>query len=189
MLISKFDTTNIEIHITEFENNYRFKFPEQYKNFLISHNGGETPKSKFKINKVSSDIKGFFGLGKANKHYNYSIFTELEEIQEFIKDNLIPIGLNTFGDYIMIGINKENLGNIYFCYHDQPREYIKLAEDFKTFISKCKSEKIGHIKSIEERKELLIKNGNEENITPGWIEIWQKEIDKYANIKQEKLIL
>ena len=189
MLISKFDITNIKEIIDEFENTHMFKFPPQYKNFLVTHNGGETPKSKFKINKISSDIKGFFGLGKAKEDFNYSFFEEFGGISEFIKDDVIPIGMNIFGDYIMIGIHDDNFGKVYFYYHDQPKKYIELTEDFKTFVAKCKSEKIGHIKSIEERKEMLMKSGNEENITADWIEVWQEEIDKYANINQEKLIL
>ena len=89
----------------------------------------------------------------------------------------------------MIGTGKENNGKIFFYYHDRPKKYIELTDDFNTFIKKCKSEKIGHIKTIEERKATLIEHGNEENITPGWIRRWQEEIDRYSNIHQEELIL
>jgi len=57
---------------------------------------------------------------------------------------------------------------------------IELCLDFALFIKKCKS---------EERKEYMIANGNGDLVDDGLIEIWQAEIDRYANINQEELIL
>ena len=189
MLISKFGTDNIIEDIKDFEDKYKFKFPEQYKKFLIAYNGGETPDSEFRINKIHSDISGFFGLGKADENYNYSQFEKIGHFQGFLEDSVIPIGENTFGDYILLGIGEENNGKVFYRYHDKPKKDIVLTGDFIAFTKKCKSEKIGNIMSIEERKAMLIKNGKEKNITPDWIEAWQEEIDRYANIQQEKLIL
>jgi len=189
MLISKFVTSNIEEYIEEFETKYKFKFPEQYKKFLIDYNGGETPDTEFRINRISSDISGFYGLGEAKEHYNYSQFEKAGHIQEFLEDDVIPIGENSFGDYVMLGIGESNNGKIFFRYHDRPRKDIELTDDFITFTKKCKSEKIGHIMTIEERKEMLIRNGKEKNITPDWIEAWQEEIDRYSNIYQVELRL
>jgi hypothetical protein len=59
MLISKFSNSDVEENINDFESRYSFKFSEQYRNFLKKYNGGDTPDTKFKINKVSSDLKGF----------------------------------------------------------------------------------------------------------------------------------
>ena len=53
----------------------------------------------------------------------------------------------------------------------------------------CKSEKIGHIRTIEERKKAVIVAGNWSKITGKTIEGWQKEIDKYANINQEEVLI
>ncbi|MFI3212223.1 MAG: SMI1/KNR4 family protein [Eubacteriales bacterium] len=189
MLISKFDTTNVEENIKEFEGKYNFTFPDQYKYFLLEYNGGLTPKTNFKINKVSSDIEGLYGFCLENKSYNYNKFEKIISFENWLNDYVLPIGENSFGDYIMIGVGQENKGKVYFYYHDRPKKYIELTDDFITFVSKCKSKKIGHIKSVQERKEMLIKNGKEKNITDGWIKIWQVEIDKYANIHQEELIL
>jgi len=189
MLISRFCTDNIKEDIKKFEDEYKFEFPEQYKRFLIAYNGGETPDSEFRINKISSDISGFFGLGKADDLYNYSQFEKLGHFQDFLEDSVIPIGENSFGDYILLGIGEENNGKVFYRHHDKPKKDIMLTNDFITFTKKCKSEKIGYIMTIEERKEMLIRNGKEKNITPDWIEAWQEEIDRYANIHQEKLIL
>lgn len=189
MLISKFDNTNILSDIEIFEKKYKFDFPKIYRSFLLKYNGGETPKTKFKINRVASDLRAFYGFGNANEYYHFDKIEKDIHFNEWLQENIIPIATNVFGDYIMIGIKDENRGKVFFRYHDRTNKAIELAGNFELFINKCKSEKIGHIKSIEERKELLIKNGNAENITDDWIEVWQAEIDKYSNMHQEELTI
>ena len=57
------------------------------------------------------------------------------------------------------------------------------------FAAKCKSKEIGHIETIEERKQDMIARGLEKHITEVKIKGWQAEIDKYANIHQEEFVL
>lgn len=189
MLISKFDNTNIEKEIEDFEYKYNFKFPDMYKEFLLKYNGGETPKSEFKISKISSDIRAFYGLGKADKYYHFNTFEKISPFGDWLQENIIPIATNVFGDYVMIGIGNENNGKIFFCYHDRSNKPIELAKNFKEFLKQCKSKKIGHIQTVEERKQKLIKNGNEKNITPALIKIWEEQIYEYANLHQEEIAL
>ena len=189
MLISKFDNTDIEINIREFEKKYKFKFPIQYRNFLFKYNGGETPDTDFRISKISSDIIGFYGLGNVDESYNYSFFESFGGLSNFLNDFVIPVATNVCGDYIIIGIGNENNGIMYFYYHDEPKKYIKLTDDFLDFVSRCKSKMLGHIPTIEERLERVKKNGNFDEIDNDIIELWQAEIDKYGNMKQETVVL
>ena len=73
--------------------------------------------------------------------------------------------------------------------HDRRKKYIKLTDTLCEFASKCKSEKIGHIRSIDERKQSMIAKGMEKYITEATIKGWQAEIDVYANIHQEEFVL
>lgn len=189
MLISRFNNTNIDKYINDFQTKYKVIIPPEYKNFLLKYNGGKTPESKFKIGKISSDIRGFYGLGECEDNLDYLYLEKIHVLQDFLNDNYLPIAVNSFGDYIVIDINVDNKEGVYFYYHDRPKKYIEISENFAEFIKKCKSDKIGKISSIEDRKERLIKNGKEANITPGLIELWQKEIDYYSNVHQEQLIL
>jgi len=189
MLISKFDNTNIEKHISDYEAKYIFSFPAQYKEFLLKYNGGDTPDTKFKIGRVSSNLKGLYGLGSAGKLLNYAIFNDMDRIKDFLEDEMLPIGSNAFGDYITIGVGQGNGGKVFFLYHDRAKKYIELTEDFKTFVSKCKSEEIGNVMTIDERKALLIENCRGDKISQEKIDAWQAEIDKYTNIHQEELRL
>ena len=188
MLIAKFDNKNIEKHIIKFEKKYNFKFPKQYRDFLLKYNGGETIKTKFKIGDLNSDVRGFYGLGNANEHYHYNFFERINTLNRYLKDNMIPISSNLLGDHIVMSINCEKSGEIFFYYHDRPKKYIILTDDFKMFVAKCESEKLGHIKTIEERIATATEKGHGAKI-PKLMPHWQAEIDKFSKMVQEELIL
>ena len=190
MLISKFDNTNIEENIAAFEKENNITLPEEYKGFLLKYNGGRTPKTKFKINKVSSDVRGFYGLGNADEYFNFQkLIDNMNILEDYIEDDMLPIASTVSGDDITIGIGKEENGSIFFKYHDRGKKYIKLADTLCEFVSKCKSEKLGHIRTVEERKRDMIAAGFGRRITEDTIKYWQEEIDKYANIHQEEFEL
>jgi len=102
----------------------------------------------------------------ADKHYSYDVFRTGNMINEWLEDDMLPIGKNTFGDYIMLDIGSNNSGAIFFLYHDGEKEYKELAADFNLFTKICKSKRIGYIRTIEERKQRMIDNGLEDKITP-----------------------
>ena len=189
MLISKFDNADIERHISEYEAEHKFAFPAQYRDFLLKYNGGDTPDTKFRVGGVSSDLKGLYGFGNAGKFLNYSVFDSMDRIRDFLCDGMLPIGSNAFGDCITIGVGPGNNGKIFFLYHDRAKKYIELTEDFKAFVGKCKSKKLGHIRTIEERRTAVIAHSPDREITQVVIDDWQKEIDKYGNMKQEELVI
>ena len=63
MLISKQNPLNTDYLLYDFEKQFHFELPNRYKLFLIKYNGGDTPETKFKSGKVSSDVRFFYGLG------------------------------------------------------------------------------------------------------------------------------
>ena len=188
MLISRFDTADIEKHVGDYEAKNGFAFPAQYREFLLKFNGGNTPKTNFRMNKVSSDLEGFYGLGNARESLNYESFDSMDMIRDFLDDGMLPIGSNSYGDYITIGIGGDNNGKVYFLYHDRAKKYKELAEDFKTFVGNCKSKKIGHVYTIEERKATVLSHDPNCTIEQYEIDDWQEEIDMYSNMKQEELV-
>lgn len=189
MLISKFNNSNVEVKVRELEETYGIILPELYKKFILKYNGGKTPETEFKLNGVSSDVEGFYGFGNADPDYHIDCLRASSNWNEWICSKMFPIATNVFGDYIMISIDNESNGRIYFCCHDKPLKYIELAEDFSFFVKKCKSKKIGHIRSIEERKNDMIRLGKGDKITQEKISGWQAEIDEYSNIRQEELLI
>ena len=195
LLISKFDTTDIEEHIATFQKELHIKLPEEYMRFIQKYNGGETPHTEFNINGVRSDVRAFYGMGEAKMQYNFQRLIDNHNIiKEYIADKMLPIATTVFGDTITIrlkkglGSNKE-VGCIFFRYHDEKKNYIKLADSLSEFAANCQSEKIDHIPTIEERKQAMIKDGLEKKITDDLIRGWQAEIDRLQQIHQEEFAL
>ena len=57
-------------------------------------NGGHTPKTKFKVRGISSDLRDFFGVGDVALSLNKL------KLGEYLKGNLFPIDCDSFGNYI-----------------------------------------------------------------------------------------
>lgn len=189
MLISKFNNENIENAIREMEKRYSFVFPVEYRMFLQKYNGGRTPDTTFYLQRISSDIQAFYGLGKAELNYNISIIENTPLFLDMVDNKLFPIAINSFGDHLLIGLHGNYMGKIYFCYHDMPKSNIELSSSLAVFFSCCRSRKIGHIRTIEERTADMERLGKGNKITEEKLKSWQEEIDEYSQIKQEKVIL
>ena len=185
MLIAKFQTYGVADEISRIEDQHSINFPEQYKDFLLCYNGGYTPKTKFKANGISSDIKGFYGVGAVG------LSASQEMISSWIPQKLFPIACDSFGNYILLCVAGEKYGSIFFCDHEKGMELSLIANDFPAFIHASKSNKIPEaaFRSIEERTAALIESGRGHIITPALIEMWQKELDKYSNMQQEEVVI
>lgn len=186
MLILKFHNTQVLDEVSKLESQYKFKFPSQYRNFLINYNGGYTPNTYFEVNGISSDIKLFYGFGVSSE-----LSFSLNEMNEWIEKFLFPIAIDSFGDDILIGIAEENYGKVFFSDHERGMTCSFLAEDFSSFVDCCKSSEISEnmCASIEDRKEKLIRNGKKDVITPELIELWKAEINRYQGKLQEEVII
>ena len=183
MLISKFSVSNPikEEDILILEQKYNVSLSEDHKKFLLLYNGGYTPKTKFCMNKVSSDLRGFYGIGEV------PLSLEKIEINEWAERDLLPIASDSFGNFIVINNN----GGILFSDHEKNFKTTFLADNIKTFFCKCKSEIISENskKSIREREQELIAAGRADIISDGLRKIWQAEIDKYSKMVQEEIII
>lgn len=186
LLISKFYDSTIDIkkEIQNIEMEYHIVLPNQYKDFLMRYNGGYTPKTNFRIKKVSSDLRGFLGVGNAKLNLRDI------ELTDWVKKNLFPIACDSFGNYILLGLGDDE-GKVFFADHEKGYASKFLAQDVKDFIGCCKSEVIGDefTQSIEEREAYLVAKGRGDIITDGLRKMWQCEIDKYKDIMQEEVFL
>ncbi|MBQ8604343.1 MAG: SMI1/KNR4 family protein [Oscillospiraceae bacterium] len=185
MLISKYGNNNTENRINEIEKKFNITLPSQYRNFLCKYNGGDTPDTTYKVGKASSALRAFYGFGSIR----YSL--DKLNIQEWIEKNMFPIACDHFGNEIVISLEEISYGNIYFCDHEDGFKAQLVGDDFKTFVSKCKSKKINPACStpIAQREADLIARGRGHVITDTLRKTWQAEIDKYGNMVQERVIL
>ncbi len=185
MLLAKFSTTGIEEAISAFENKHSFSFPESYRSFLVSYNGGRTPNTGFHLGAVTSDVRGFYGLGHADQYLNYTFYENTHTLGEFLEDGYIPIADNVFSDDVVIGITPENKGRIYFRFHDLVKNYVLIAEDFASFVNACSSAPL-EVANIKTRKKTAKKNGNGNRIEI-LMQTWEAEIALYGSLKLEEV--
>ena len=189
MLISKFNknnnNNNINKDILTMERKYKILLPKEYKDFLYKYNGGYTPNTIFKNHKIISDIQGFYGIG------NVALSLNNLELIKWINKKIFPIAYDAFGNHIIIALNNSVKGKVYFADHELGDKIFCVANSLKAFLKKCKSDKISDdVKmSIEEREKILITNGRGGIINDNLRKMWQEEIDKYANMIQEEVIL
>ncbi len=185
MLISKFATYNDDDKVTEMEEQYNIILPSQYKSFLSKYNGGYTPKTKFKIGKIASDIRGFYGIGNVKLSFSGI------ELGEWVDRGFLPIASDSFGNYLLIGLDNNNYGKIFFWDHEAENPMDYLVENLDTFIKCCKSKPISAASrlSIKEREEALIAKGRGDIITDALRQMWQSEIDKYEDMVQEEVTI
>jgi len=141
-----------EAVLTEFENEYNLKLPEDYKSFLLKNNGGiteddwafefiETTGSKA----TSTVINYFYILFSEETIRNTDLKVTLSSL---IKSNslapgLLPIAFDVFGNTICIYAGDNGHGKICITNHeleDPETGYMvmsKVAESFSEFIDKC----------------------------------------------------
>lgn len=182
MLISRFNNiTKDDIYQMQYK--YNITLPSAYADFLLAYNGGLTPDTTFRINKISSDIEGFYGMGDVDLSFNSL------DLKYWINKGVLPIAEDSFGNYIVIGLSAKYNGQIFFCDHELGFKLSYLTNDIREFCKKCKSEPIDEFarKSIAEREAILIENGRGDVINDELKKMWQEEIDRYGNIHQEEV--
>ena len=151
MWISKFDTAGIEETLTALQTRYELVRPGEYCAFLRKYNGGETPETSFRLAGVSSDLRGFFGLGISAGAFALERRFDCGELSALVSGGLFPIGKNAFGDLLFIRTKGTRPGEILFQYHDRGNPPVKLADSLQDFIARCKSKQRKPCRSIEER--------------------------------------
>ena len=181
MLISKFNSN--QINTDKLRELTGLDLPEQYVQFLNKYNGGETPDTNW-TGKCKTDVRGFYGFNTGNRNWDIEEKLTYISFKELVNANKLPVATNCSGDHFCIDCKD---GSIWFVYHDKPKE-VKIADDLKTFIAGCKSKKIGHVRTIEERTQSLLENFGKKP-TEFQLRAWQAEIDKYGNMIREEVIL
>ena len=129
MLISKFENNNVEKKISELEEKFNISLSIQYRKFLCKYNGGDTPDTKYKVGRKSSDLRAFYGFGEVR----YSI-EHFDNLSEWIGNGLFPIACDSFGNYIAIGVDEETNGIIYFVDHELGFAKSVIADDLKVSV-------------------------------------------------------
>jgi cell wall assembly regulator SMI1 len=128
-----------ENDIASFEAEIGNKLPADYKEFLLTYNGGMPSKCRFLISEEQgyTSAELFYGLTD-DKDYglrrNYSLFRIYNDVHQTI----IPIAEDAGGNRICIGLSGENNNKIYFWDHEQSKgkNLFFICQGFSEFLKK-----------------------------------------------------
>jgi len=109
--------------ILKLEATIKSKIPDDYKEFLLQHNGGRPQKYYFSFKLNSKVTKGYLDwfLG-IHKKMNENIYQYIKMYKNRIPSDLIPIGHDPGGNLICLKIKGDNVGSIYFWDHENEVE-------------------------------------------------------------------
>ena len=114
MAVSYTKTSEQEIQRVEQEKG--IEFPFEYKQFLLTFNGGVPTPSFFRFRQgpySTSEVRELFGIGVSGYEdfeYNFNIF-KVEYGDRIAPDN-IPIGTDTAGNVILLTIKGSSIGAV-----------------------------------------------------------------------------
>lgn len=120
------DKNNIKI----FEETYNLNLPDDYKNFLLCHNGGKTVRRRFETNDktITSSIMLFLPLSK-EKDDELEYFFKKYNLGNIVPSNFIPIGIDPADSLICMSVSGKDRGSIYFCDMDYFSEDNELKKE------------------------------------------------------------
>jgi cell wall assembly regulator SMI1 len=135
--------------IDKMEENIQYKFPEDYRKFLETYNGGFVSPDKIEINhqqgRTTVDI--LYGIMDSSSGYDHlDLEKNFNSKKHQIPAGVLPIGHDPGGNYICIALTEDKHGQVYFYDHEEPNEeshgnvnwnnlYL-VAKSFSDFLSK-----------------------------------------------------
>src|SRR5271170_1642923 len=110
-----------ESKLVEHESGWGFRYPEEYRKFLLQYNGAEPePRSGFDIEDPAayggSNVRNFLGINDSDFD---NLIDYLETYEDRICKWLHPIAYDSGGNLILIGISGPNRGKVYFWDHER----------------------------------------------------------------------
>ncbi|HDR3890005.1 TPA: SMI1/KNR4 family protein [Bacillus cereus] len=124
--------------IKQFEQKCDVTLPKQYVDFLLEYNGGFPQESSFKISDDEGEslVNKFYGIGDMKSNLG-KVFEVLEGEKP---EDFISIANDPAGNEILLGINGDFQGKVYFWIHDiEPEDEMDnmfiLADSFVEFFN------------------------------------------------------
>ena len=126
-----------EADVGHFEMSIAARLPDDYRAFLLRHNGGYPDRAAFRGGTES--VEFFFGLWQKHADLNYETLAH----RGFIPAEMIPIASDAFGNAVLLEVRGPNRGRIWFWDHemagDPARSVSLLAGSFTEFVGSLAS--------------------------------------------------
>lgn len=122
--------------LEKFEKKYGILVPEEYKEFLTSYYSCYVNDDYYYPMIEKSKLTPEDGMEVIDYFYNLEFISNVDNFIAIWGDRVLPIGCAA-GDFICIGIQKENFNKIYHLYHedeDRTNGLYLAANSFNEFI-------------------------------------------------------
>jgi len=137
--ISKHGATWQEIELLE--QRIKRQLPDDYRQFLVSENGGRPAPTAFEGPEGDGSVIHFFFTLDASSPY-YRMHNELDMLHDRIPSDLLPIASDDFGNIILLDLGAKSVGAIYFWDHENENmdgdpwwdNISYIAPSFSTFV-------------------------------------------------------
>lgn len=121
-----------EVDVSHFEMGIGARLPDDYREFLIRHNGGRPTPSGFS---GGGDVLNFFfGLWQKHADLNYETLAH----RGLIPNGMIPIACDPGGNLVLLEVARPTRGRVWFWDHEQSGDPDKavslLANSFTEFV-------------------------------------------------------
>jgi cell wall assembly regulator SMI1 len=125
--------------LENFEKFLGTRLPEDYRNFLIEHNGG-SPEEYLVCWPGSSEPCEVWNdsLGLHNGPTYARLDSVANGLKDYLPEGVLPFASDPGGNHFCIGISGEYTGKIYFWDHEEPdskKSISLLSDSFSNFIA------------------------------------------------------
>ncbi|OMF94221.1 SMI1/KNR4 family protein [Paenibacillus sp. FSL R7-0337] len=127
-----------ESRLRDFEGINGLQLPQQYREFLLKHNGGYPKPYYFTISREQGMgmVNVFYGIGEMYDDLDKKI----HNFDEILEAGFIPIADDSGGNQICLGLTEAHFGHVYFWIHDEDPEDMGnmffLSKDFGEFLER-----------------------------------------------------
>ncbi len=136
-----------ERRIAELEERFGARLPEDYRRFLLQHNGGRPDPADFRLADrqgayTDSRVEAFLSVYDG-EHFNFEkVLACFKGPEPRIPANLVPIARDPFGNLICLSIAGPDGGTVYFWDHERESEgeptydnVDRIADSFGEFLA------------------------------------------------------
>lgn len=123
------------LELEEFEQKFKIKLPQGYKNFILQYNGGQPkPNMSFGIR-----VHMFQSI-KYYETFNNTVEDTIEMLQileQVLPEHLFPFAHDEGGNQLCISLSEDDYGSVYMCYFDygEPIPIHYLCSSFEEFMN------------------------------------------------------
>ncbi len=130
-----------ELQVAQISKTLGAALTQDYKGFLLKHNGGRPEPDVVDIKGLSgspTDVKIFFGVGR--KYESSELFWQLDFIKECCPEqHVLPIASDSFGSLFCLKVIDGVASSVVFCdLSTQSRNFYDVAPTFTEFLNKLR---------------------------------------------------